>query len=165
MQSVYYLNTEEINIDFINSVKSLFSGKNIEITINEMIDETDYLLKSKKNAQRLLKSVDNINKGKNLEEIDIEFLKRQIDEKIIVWAVCSRRYVFLDFKWFENSKKRIFDLIENIQQSSFSGIGKPEPLKYKLKGFWSRRITDEHRLIYKVTDEAVLIASCRYHYE
>ncbi len=60
--------------------------------------------------------------------------------------------------------KRILDLIENIQQSSFTGIGKPEPLKHKLKGFWSRRITDEHRLVYKVTEEMIIIASCRYHY-
>jgi toxin YoeB len=47
----------------------------------------------------------------------------------------------------------------------FAGIGKPEPLKHELKGFWSRRITDEHRLVYKVTDEEIIIAACKYHYQ
>ena len=47
----------------------------------------------------------------------------------------------------------------------FEGIGKPEPLKYSLSGYWSRRITDEHRLVYKVTEDNLLIAQLRYHYE
>jgi toxin YoeB len=47
----------------------------------------------------------------------------------------------------------------------FAEIGKPEPLKHELKGFWSRRITDEHRLVYKVTDEEIIIAACKYHYQ
>lgn len=61
--------------------------------------------------------------------------------------------------------KRIVSLIKDIQRQPFSGIGKPEPLKHELKGYWSRRINDEHRLVYKVTDEAILIVACRYHYE
>lgn len=60
--------------------------------------------------------------------------------------------------------KRINELIKNIKRDPFSGIGKPEPLKYNLTGFWSRRINDEHRLIYRVTDNSLEIASCRYHY-
>ena len=60
--------------------------------------------------------------------------------------------------------KRIIKLIENIRKTPFTGIGKPEPLKYQLKGFWSRRINDEHRLIYKVTEDLIIIASCRFHY-
>jgi toxin YoeB len=52
-----------------------------------------------------------------------------------------------------------------IERSPFSGIGKPEPLKYGLSGFWSRRISHEHRLIYKVTDVEILIAACKSHYE
>ncbi|WP_100159662.1 Txe/YoeB family addiction module toxin [Proteus columbae] len=60
--------------------------------------------------------------------------------------------------------KRINELIKDIKRTPFSGIGKPEPLKHNLTGFWSRRITDEHRLIYRVTDSAIEIASCRYHY-
>ncbi|HEJ9629353.1 MULTISPECIES: Txe/YoeB family addiction module toxin [Proteus] len=60
--------------------------------------------------------------------------------------------------------KRINELIKDIKRTPFSGIGKPEPLKHNLAGFWSRRITDEHRLIYRITDSAIEIASCRYHY-
>ncbi|MBA3692372.1 MAG: Txe/YoeB family addiction module toxin [Acidobacteria bacterium] len=85
-----------------------------------------------------------------------------------------RRISFLPeaFKHFnlwsrENTKihTRITELIKDIGRNPFSGIGKPEPLKYKLKGLWSRRITDEHRLVYKVSDEEILIYSCRFHYE
>ena len=60
--------------------------------------------------------------------------------------------------------KRINMLIRDIQRSSFEGIGKPEPLKHNLSGFWSRRIDDEHRLVYTVVDGRILIAQCRYHY-
>ncbi len=60
--------------------------------------------------------------------------------------------------------KRINELIKDIKRTPFSGIGKLEPLKHNLAGFWSRRITDEHRLIYRITDSAIEIASCRYHY-
>jgi addiction module toxin, txe/yoeB family len=60
--------------------------------------------------------------------------------------------------------KRTNNLIKDIQRTPFKGIGKPESLKFNLSGFWSRRIDEEHRLVYTVTDEAILIASCRYHY-
>ena len=59
---------------------------------------------------------------------------------------------------------RIVNLIEDVLRHPFTGIGKPEPLKYQYKGLWSRRISDEHRLVYRVTDEEILIASCKYHY-
>ena len=75
---------------------------------------------------------------------------------------------FEDFiKWAGDNKKihtRIAELIRDIQRSPFSGIGKPEPLKHKFKGMWSRRITDEHRLIYEVRDEEIVIVQCRLHY-
>lgn len=61
--------------------------------------------------------------------------------------------------------KRINNLIKDIQRSPFEGIGKPEPLKFNLSGFWSRRIDEEHRLVYAVTDDTILIAACRYHYK
>lgn len=61
--------------------------------------------------------------------------------------------------------KRINQLIKDICRNPFEGIGKPEPLKGKLTGFWSRRITDEHRIIYVIEDNAVLIISCRGHYD
>ena len=60
--------------------------------------------------------------------------------------------------------KRTNNLIKDIQQTPFKGIGTPESLKFHLSGFWSRRIDEKHRLVYAVTDEAILIASCRYHY-
>ena len=60
---------------------------------------------------------------------------------------------------------RIGELIQVILKTPFDGIGKPEPLKHQLKGFWSRRITDEHRLVYKVTTTSIIILSCRTHYQ
>ncbi len=60
--------------------------------------------------------------------------------------------------------KRINTLIKDIQRNPFEGIGKPEPLKHALSGFWSRRINDEHRIVYKVTEYNILIAQLRYHY-
>lgn len=61
--------------------------------------------------------------------------------------------------------KRILELIKDTQRNPFSGIGKPEALKYELQGYWSRRITDEHRLVYKVENNLIIIISCKYHYE
>ncbi|RKZ07154.1 Txe/YoeB family addiction module toxin [Candidatus Fermentibacteria bacterium] len=60
--------------------------------------------------------------------------------------------------------KRINRLIRDIQRSPFEGIGKPERLKHGLSGYWSRRINDEHRIVYKCKDNALLIAQLRYHY-
>lgn len=65
---------------------------------------------------------------------------------------------------------RIKDLIKAIRQDPFKGLGKPEPLKYDLKGYWSRRITGEHRIVYKVSgtkgvDQKCLIIQCRFHYD
>jgi len=75
---------------------------------------------------------------------------------------------FQDFaEWATIDKKlykRIIDLIKDITRQPFSGLGKPEPLKHEFKGYWSRRINDEHRLVYKASDDAVTIVSCKYHY-
>ena len=60
--------------------------------------------------------------------------------------------------------KKIVNLIKEISREPFSGIGKPEPLKYELTGCWSRRIDDEHRLVYQIEDEKIKIVSCKYHY-
>ena len=60
--------------------------------------------------------------------------------------------------------KRIHTLIKDIQRNPFEGIGKPEPLKHALSGYWSRRINDEHRIVYKVTEDTILIAQLHYHY-
>ncbi|MCY4362990.1 MAG: Txe/YoeB family addiction module toxin [Gammaproteobacteria bacterium] len=61
--------------------------------------------------------------------------------------------------------KRINTLIKAIQRDPFSGIGKPETLRHNLTGYWSRRINDEHRIVYKVADNHLYIAQLRYHYE
>ena len=60
--------------------------------------------------------------------------------------------------------KRINKLINDVKRSPFEGIGKPEPLKENLSGFWSRRIDDTNRLVYVVDDKAITVISCRYHY-
>ncbi|WP_310441127.1 Txe/YoeB family addiction module toxin [Sulfurimonas sp.] len=60
--------------------------------------------------------------------------------------------------------KKINQLLKDVKRDPFEGVGKPEPLKYEFAGCWSRRITDEHRLVYEVTDSSIVIISCRYHY-
>lgn len=60
--------------------------------------------------------------------------------------------------------ERINKLIKEAQREPFAGIGKPEPLKHALAGYWSRRITDEHRMVYKMDGDSMLIAQLRYHY-
>lgn len=69
--------------------------------------------------------------------------------------------------WLQTDKKvlnRINKLIKETKREPFAGIGKPEPLKHSLAGYWSRRINEEDRMVYKVTDDALLIAQLRYHY-
>jgi toxin YoeB len=71
-------------------------------------------------------------------------------------------------EWSDREPKmvrRIFEIIKSIDTDPFRGIGKPEPLKHDLKGFWSRRITDKDRLVYKVTDDSITIIACMYHYD
>lgn len=73
-----------------------------------------------------------------------------------------------DYLYWQNTDKKILHrinlLIKEIRRSPFKGIGKPEPLKHGFAGYWSRRINDEHRLIYKVTGEGIYLAQLRYHY-
>jgi toxin YoeB len=69
--------------------------------------------------------------------------------------------------WIQQDRKtalRIVKLIKEIQRTPLEGTGKPEPLKHELQGCWSRRITQEHRLIYEVSETKVRILACRYHY-
>ena len=70
--------------------------------------------------------------------------------------------------WKTNDQKgvdRIKALINDIKAHPFKGIGKPEPLKYQKQGYWSRRINQVDRIVYKVTDDAIIVISCRYHYQ
>jgi len=69
--------------------------------------------------------------------------------------------------WVEHDRKqalKIIKLIQEVQKSPFQGMGKPERLKHDLAGCWSRRIDQEHRLVYEVTETQIRILSCRYHY-
>lgn len=72
-----------------------------------------------------------------------------------------------DYLWWQaqdRKLKRINLLLSDVTRHGNEGIGKPEALRYNVAGYWSRRITDEHRLVYKIVDDEVRIASCRYHY-
>lgn len=73
-----------------------------------------------------------------------------------------------DYLWWQQQNRRtlrrINQLIEDVTRNGHLGIGKPEPLKHGFQGYWSRRISDEHRLVYKVVEDEVRIAACRYHY-
>ena len=70
--------------------------------------------------------------------------------------------------WLKIDKKilkRINNLIKDIQKNKYQGIGKPEPLRHNLSGYWSRRINSEHRFVYKIENEAIMIAQLRHHYQ
>ncbi len=73
-----------------------------------------------------------------------------------------------DYLWFQETDrkllKRINQLIQEASRTPFAGMGKPEPLKADLSGYWSRRINDEHRLVYTSTGTDLIIVACRYHY-
>lgn len=84
------------------------------------------------------------------------------------------RYIFVDESWedylyWQKTDKKILkkinELIKDISRNPFSVIGKPEPLKYKYKGYWSRRIDSEQRLIYQVRGDEIRIAKCRFRYD
>lgn len=87
---------------------------------------------------------------------------------IVEWAVRAHK----EFAYWQEHQPdyadRICDLIDDIEQHPFTGLGKPEPLRYEWAGYWSRRISGEHRLVYRITgkrgSEVCLIAQCRYHY-
>ena len=84
------------------------------------------------------------------------------------------KFVFTELSWEDylywqkNDKqklKRINELLKDISRSPYAGIGKPEPLRFNYSGFWSRRIDEEHRLIYRVVEDEIQIAKCRFHYD
>lgn len=72
-----------------------------------------------------------------------------------------------DYLWFQENNRKLLKkiniLIKDIQRNPFNGIGKPEPLKANLSGYWSRRINTEHRLVYKVMENNIVIVACRFH--
>ena len=86
--------------------------------------------------------------------MEIEFFDKAIAD-IEFWKKSGNKTV----------QTRITKLLDSICKTPYSGLGKPEPLKHKYKGYWSRRIDGEHRLIYRVKEDAILIAKCRFHYD
>jgi toxin YoeB len=74
-----------------------------------------------------------------------------------------------DYLWLQQNDKKLLKkintLIKDIQRNPFDGIGKPEPLKANLSGYWSRRINSEHRLVYQIIQDKIVIVACRFHYQ
>ena len=83
---------------------------------------------------------------------------------IISWDIAAWEDYIYWAKVDKNNQKRINDLIKECTRTPFEGKGKPEPLKGNFSGYWSRRITDEHRLVYKVLENRIHIIQCRFHY-
>lgn len=84
------------------------------------------------------------------------------------------KYVFVDESWEDylywqkvdkKMLERINALIKGISRQPYAGIGKPEPLKHNYRGYWSRRINEEHRLIYQIHDDEIRVIKCRFHYD
>jgi len=75
-------------------------------------------------------------------------------ENFTNWAIADKKIY-----------QKIITLIKDIDRNPFNGLGKPEALKHRFSGYWSRRITDEHRLVYKVNETSIIVASCKYHYD
>jgi len=75
-------------------------------------------------------------------------------EDYVYWQTVDKKMV-----------KKINELLKDIKKNPFDGIGKPEALKYDLAGYWSRRIDHEHRLVYQVKDDSILVYACRFHYD
>ena len=82
--------------------------------------------------------------------------------------ITFRQRAWEDYLYWQQTDKRVLKriniLIKNIQRTPYEGIGQPEELKYQYKGFWSRRINHEHRLVYTIDEEELIIVQCRYHY-
>ena len=82
--------------------------------------------------------------------------------------ILSSTHAWEDYLYWQATDKkvlkRIHEVIKDTLRSPFSGLGKPEPLRHALSGFWSRRLTEEHRMVYRVEDADLLIAQLRYHY-
>jgi len=85
--------------------------------------------------------------------VEIDYLDKALDD-IEFWKKTGDKVI----------QARISRLLESISKTPYSGIGKPEPLKHQLSGYWSRRITEEHRIVYTVSADRIKIISLRFHY-
>jgi len=122
----------------------------------ESLKETAYLLRSPENARRLLASIDRLRTcwrdPATPHGVKLVWDEHALDD-YVWWQIPDRRVL-----------KRINALIKDVERDGNEGIGKPEALKHGFHGYWSRRITDEHRLVYKISEDQIRIAACRYHY-
>jgi toxin YoeB len=133
----------------------------------ESLVESAYLLRSPKNAERLLtalgRSLKNEGEGASVKDLkhEVGLVKKERQAVFQPEFIEDLRY------WVETDRKlalRAFDLIEAILRDPFAGVGKPEPLKYLAPGVWSRRLTQEHRIVYLVRDDRIDFLQARYHY-
>ena len=156
----FKLRLGDLDIDFVEKLKSLFSKNNvIEINIGDEVDETDYLLSTPANRESIFRSLEQL-KNRQLISKQINHLETWFTLTAEAWK---------DYLYWQNTDKNILrkinDLLKDCLRDPFRGLGKPEPLKGKLMGFWSRRINNEHRLVYKYEGGELFIISCRFHYE
>ncbi|TLV00688.1 Txe/YoeB family addiction module toxin [Dyadobacter luticola] len=86
--------------------------------------------------------------------MEIEFTDKA-ESQLLYWKQTGNQAIL----------KKIRNLLEFVLSTPYTGIGKPEPLKHHLSGYWSRRITDEHRLVYAVKSDKIIVVQCRFHYE
>lgn len=134
----------------------------VSLSEYQSLKETDYLLRNPANAERLLRAAAQSRMGGDVRHTVLE-VKDAKDRP--GWAGSA----WDDYLWWHAHDRRILGrinlLVEHIRRSASEGIGSPEALRHQLSGFWSRRINDEHRLIYRIGSKGLLhIVSVRYHY-
>ena len=123
--------------------------------------ETEYLLRSPSNAAALRQSIAELEQGVRPSGNSSTRPRTGRRMRLVFTATAWSQYLsHTDRKLV----KRINDLIADVMRNGYEGIGKPEPLRGELSGFWSRRIDREHRLVYRMTEDDVEIIACRYHY-
>ena len=161
MMTTFHLPAEELDLSILMSIKEAYKGKDIEIIISDTVtsDKSD----------ELLNRIENMRKNKNTVSFTQTAFFKKYGKKIAdvsnkIWDWCLKELE----EWIKIHPKtaaKIVDLLQEICKNPFEGKGKPKPLKHKYKGCWSRRINEEHRLIYEVTDSSINVLSCKGHYE
>jgi toxin YoeB len=159
MQTVIKIKASELNQSFIKKVKDFIKGReDADITVT--INAEDYY-------SELKKSINDIDSNNNLVSFTLEEFEDFRPNKT-KWGISFSPPTFNEYnEWASDNKQiynRISEMIKEISREPFKGKGKPEPIKGEFKGYWSRRINDEHRLIYRADDTSVYIAKCKGHY-
>jgi len=130
--------------------------------------ETAHLLRSPRNAQRLQSALRRAEQGRTRPGTVGRFVERRWvkrdPKRVAVFQAEFREDLRFWVKTERATAIRVLDLVEAVMRHPFQGLGKPQPLRYVLAGCWSRRVSQEHRLVYRVTDEAFDFLQARYHY-